>query len=280
MYGLVHVLVPAGFSLLQAELDRSLAPFKRGGEEDFPIEALAFDDWTPLLEKVWRAALELDRTGQGVSFGADTATYALDVVAMHRFLDERRTDRWRGRLIDVEPDFTAYAHRFTDAPLDTRTGRFGRWLNPLGRWDWGELGGRFDGCVAGEMREVRDDGLITSGFSVGRRALGRLGAALAEATNSGLPDAQVEIEANVELASTVLRRLRSDPEPRWPTTIVRPVGSAADEARWIETDFLQPPPVQTRLSLALDPGASHAASVVAALETHRDAVVAGVAYHC
>jgi len=41
-----YVLVPRKFESLQAELDSTLAPFRRGGEDDFPREKLAFDDVT------------------------------------------------------------------------------------------------------------------------------------------------------------------------------------------------------------------------------------------
>jgi hypothetical protein len=49
MYGLAYVLVPIKFASLQSELDRTLAPFRRGGDDAFPRAKLAFDDATDSL---------------------------------------------------------------------------------------------------------------------------------------------------------------------------------------------------------------------------------------
>src|SRR5262245_66002899 len=52
MYGLAYVLFPKQFASLQAELDRTLAPFMRGSEQDFPREKLAFYDATDALTRL------------------------------------------------------------------------------------------------------------------------------------------------------------------------------------------------------------------------------------
>jgi hypothetical protein len=54
MYGLVYVLVPGRFVSLQSELDRTLAPFRRGGGDAFPRAKLAFDDATDSLKRLHR----------------------------------------------------------------------------------------------------------------------------------------------------------------------------------------------------------------------------------
>jgi hypothetical protein len=54
MFGVAYVLLPRKFESLQSELDRSLAPFKRGGEHDFPREKLAFYDETNRLALLHR----------------------------------------------------------------------------------------------------------------------------------------------------------------------------------------------------------------------------------
>lgn len=282
MYALAYVLLPADFSSLQDSLDRSLAPYKRGGEDDFALDQLAFDDDTAPLEEIWRAELDFDRTGGGLRYGdaPPLGPYMLDGLALRRFLDERGVDRWRGRLIDVEPDFTAYGHRFTNSALDPRTGRFGRWLNPIGHWDWWELGGRFDGFITGQPRAARDDNRVNSGPSAGRAMVAGIGQALVDQLGGELPSVEAEIEANVELGETVLDRLLGEEEPSWPTVVVRPVGSAPDPARWVEDEHFHPMPPEARSSLGLPPDASSRDARRVALERHRDGVVAAVAYHC
>ena len=53
------------------------------------------------------------------------------------------------------------------------TGAYGRWLNPLGRWDWWDLGGRFDGRIIGEPARSAGRGAaqVSSGESRGRTLL-------------------------------------------------------------------------------------------------------------
>lgn len=282
MYGLAYVLIRPDFTSLQDELDRTLAAFKRGGEDDFPLDKLAFDDLTSWMKRVWREPLAVERSRSGLRIHGDDnhSSYLLETTAVHRFLEEQGVDRWEGRLSDVEPDFTNFGLRFCKAPLDGRTGRFGRWLNPLGMWDWWELGGRFDGFVTGQPREASDFSTINSGPSAGRAMLTRIGEALSEALDAEIPDTTAEIEANVELATTVLDHLNADAEPRWPTAVVRPFESTADAARWVDDEFFSANPPEVRAALDLPPTTDSSEVKRAALERHRDCVVAGVAYHC
>jgi hypothetical protein len=46
MYGIANVIIPTKFTSSQAVLDEALGPFRRGGPDEFPRAALAFDDVT------------------------------------------------------------------------------------------------------------------------------------------------------------------------------------------------------------------------------------------
>ncbi len=63
MYGLAYVLLPHRFSSLQVELERTLAPFKRGDEAEFPREKLAFDDATESLTRLHHATVHFNADG-------------------------------------------------------------------------------------------------------------------------------------------------------------------------------------------------------------------------
>jgi hypothetical protein len=85
-----------------------------------------------------------------------------------------------GRLADIEPDFDAFAARLTKwKARDPDAGSYGQWLNPLGRWDWRELGGRFDGAISGHPKPgPGNDSMISSGANPGRDLVGGLARAL------------------------------------------------------------------------------------------------------
>jgi len=93
----------------------------------------------------------------------------------------RGEQRWAVRFADVEPDLRHFFDRFVSGlERDPATGRFGRWLNPSGRWDWWDLGGRFDGRILGQRRrQGRTSSAVSSGPTAGRAILGNLHEALA-----------------------------------------------------------------------------------------------------
>jgi hypothetical protein len=57
--------------------------------------------------------------------------------------------------MDLEEFFNRFGR---DLKRHPDTGRFGRWMNPLGRWDWWDLGGSFDGQIIGERRRSAESG--------------------------------------------------------------------------------------------------------------------------
>ncbi len=201
MYGLAHVLVPRAFTSLQSELDRTLAPFKRGGEDAFPRDKLAFDDATDRLARLHRAKFRLNIDGSLTWLDGD-ATPSLDLrlTRLAEHLAACRLDTFEGMFAEIEPDFDAFVRRFTDyqrrAP---ETGRYGRWLNPIGYWDWWELGGRFNGVITDDRRPAGAEQVISSGPSSGRAMLGNI----VEAFGTRPRQDEAAIEANVELVETL-----------------------------------------------------------------------------
>ena len=175
MYGLAYVIIPTEFASLQAALDESLAPFRRGGVDNFPRDSLAFDDATDNLRRLHVAEVSMS-CGNGLSLRWEDpeppSDFDLDFGALRDFVRSNGA-AWSGRLSDVEPDFHAFARRFSRWKRDPETGGYGQWLNPLGRWDWWELGGRFDGVVSGEKRAgAGSESMISSGPNRGRDLLG------------------------------------------------------------------------------------------------------------
>lgn len=114
MYGLAYVIIPTEFASLQRALDDALSAFRRGGAAEFPREKLAFDDVTESLKRLHRTRLEIS-TGGGLRFGGEdlALVHDLDHAAVRAFVDAAGTTSWSGRLADVEPDFDAFAARFT-----------------------------------------------------------------------------------------------------------------------------------------------------------------------
>ena len=167
MYGIAYVIIPTEFESLQAALDEALAPFRRGGPDEFPREALAFDDVTDELAAASPPADHArgERRRRCPSKQRLASAGDFDFAALAEFLGATGAPLWSGSFADVEPDFDAFARRFTRwKERDARAGGYGRWLNLLGRWDWWELGGRFDGLVSGERRAgAGADSMISSG---------------------------------------------------------------------------------------------------------------------
>lgn len=282
-YALAFVLLPANFKSLQAELDRTLEPFRRGGPDQLPTTRLVFKDVTSDLARLHSASLVLvrdDQPGLRLSGLSGDLRWLLDSCALEKVaLGGCVTGRWSGSIAELEPDFDRFVEQFAVEGWDDRAGSYGYWHNPIGKWDWWELGGRFDGVVTGRRRAARDMSAINSGPSAGRDVLTALGDRLHQALGSVPPDEQAEVEANVELVETVLDRLRYEPDAQFPVAIVRPVGSVEEPLRWLENVPWRDPPRAARRALGLAEDAGHAATVMCALERHPGHVVAGVAYH-
>jgi hypothetical protein len=278
MYGIAYVVIPTEFHSLQAVLDEALAPFRRGGVDDFPSDKLAFNDVTETIRRLHREAITLKSDGAGIAVvGGSTMGSDLDFDALREFLLTLCAPTWSGRLADVEPDLDAFSRRFTMwKRRDPYAGGYGQWLNPLGRWDWWELGGRFDGLVSGERRAgAGSESMISSGPNRGRDLLGGVARAL-----GGKPsEIEAEIAANVDLVSSLLDAARRDQVHAFPTAVVLPVGACADEFRWFDSLDWRPIPSATKALLSVPDDATFKETATAAWERFERMAVAGVAYH-
>jgi hypothetical protein len=276
MYGLAYVIVPVEFASLQQELDRTLAPFMRGSDDKFPREKLAFEDATDDLRRLHTVKFRYTPGRSEFLPGHDgDPSFDLDMAKLSDHMTACGLDRFEGTFNELEPDFDAFVRRCTryTAP-DSATSRYGRWLNPIGYWDWWELGGRFSGAVTGDPRPATHQ-RISSGPSNGRALVGNI----LEAFEGSRPDEEAEIEANVELVESLrLAGIRND--RHWlPTAMVLPTESCADEDRWFDRVEWHEIRDGTRAFLGVAADADFRTMVRAAYNRFRDFAAAGVAYH-
>ncbi|MFD2183959.1 hypothetical protein [Rhodoplanes azumiensis] len=282
MYGIAYVIIPAAFTSLQEELDRSLDPFRRGGPERFGWDKLAFEDAEPDLIRLFDAPLDLEKQATGgLRLGGidGAASYVVDASAVLKEMDRRGVSRWRGTFRDAEPDFDRFVTRFTRYKArDERAGGYGRWLNPIGRWDWWDLGGRFDGRISGGKRRSEvGRSTINSGASSGRDLVGGLVTAL-----GGEPALQdAEIEANLEPVDALAEAARLGEDHAVPTTVVLPVTpDLEDRDRWVTSIEWQGGVASgVRRSLGAGNDESFAQIVTRAYGRCAGWAAAGVAFH-
>jgi hypothetical protein len=127
MYGLAYVLIPTRFRSLQEELDRTLAPFMRGGEEDFPRDKLAFDDVTEELARLHGTQVRFNPDGSLTWLHVRDASHELCLLRLNEHMSACGLDQFEGTLAEIEPDFDTFVRRFTDlGTRDPVTGRYGR----------------------------------------------------------------------------------------------------------------------------------------------------------
>jgi hypothetical protein len=274
MYGLACVLLPSLSGSLQFELDRAVAAFQRGGIDDLPRSMLSFHDETEELKELFHTHLSVEPGSVRWTDLTANQTFHLDFQGLKEHLEACRLARFDGTLEELEPDFEKFAARFTTLKAsDAETGRYGRWLNPLGRWDWWELGGRFNGVITGEPRPANAHQVINSGDSAGRAVLGNIARALGAEPST----TEAEIEQNVELVETLLGGF--DGKPFVPMTLVLPLGCGPDAGRWFGTADWRPISEETRAILGAPEPMDYGALVQLAFERFRGHVAAGVAYH-
>jgi hypothetical protein len=160
------------------------------------------------------------------------------------------------------------------------TGDYGRWLNPLGRWDWWDLGGRFDGYIMGEpdRSEGRRFGQVSSGQNSGRAILSNIEDQVRMALGQE-PVATIEVSSdrNIELTETLLTDIKAGREHACPGALILPSG-VKEHLRWLDTwPELGPVEALAWLGLALD--ASWSEVVEASYSLFQGHWVAGIAYH-
>lgn len=210
--------------------------------------------------------MEFEVDGGGLSIAGDdpALTYDFDTAGIRAFLDASGAPSWSGRLADIEPDFDAFAARFTKwKARDPAAGGYGQWLNPLGRWDWWEFGGPFDGVISGHPRPgAGNDSMISSGANPGRDFVG----GLAHALGGEPPDIGAEIETNIEIISALLEAARRGEDRALPTAVVLPARTCSDEFRWFDALGWRPIPPETKALLSAPDDASFKDVALAAYE--------------
>jgi hypothetical protein len=277
MYGLAYVLIPSRFASLQSELDRTLAPFRRGGDDTFPRAKLAFDDATDTLARLHRSKFRYNSDGSLSWLDSDAPlSFDLRLSRLSEHMAACRLDEFEGTFAEIEPDFDAFVRRFTDfARRDPARSRYGRWLNPIGYWDWWELGGRFNGAITGDRRPAGADQAICSGSNSGRAILGNV----ANALGGRAAGEEAEIEANVELVESLKLAADRNDDYCLPTALVLPMGCCADEDRWFDRVEWHEVRPGTRACLSVSADADFRCLVRAAYERFSELAAAGVAYH-
>lgn len=278
MYGLAYVIIPSSFDSLQSELDRTLARFRRGGEADFPREKLAFDDATDSLGDMHCGKFQRNEKGsmQWLGGGDGMSLFYLDMSKLDEHMAACGLDTFEGTFAELEPDFDAFVRRFTKFDQrDPDTSRYGRWLNSVGRWDWWELGGRFNGAITGERRPGAAEQFISSGQNSGRTIIGNVVAALGARASSE----EAEIEDNVELVASLRRAADRNEGHAWPTALVLPMDRCEDEDRWFDNVGWHDIRAGTRAFLGVPDDADYRHVVRAAYDRFPGLAAAGVAYH-
>ena len=259
----------------------SLAPFERGGKGDLPEAWLTFHDETEHVKELHEAEFLFTREdGGGMRVEGGDVTY-LDVKAIGEEMAERDVRRWAVRFADLEPDLTLFAGRFVrDLETHPVSGGFGLWLNPLGRWDWWDLGGRFNGRITGERRPPgRTASLVSSGPSRGRTVLASIQERLTDALcTTPPPEVVVGADDDIEMVSRLLEDARTGRDHAFPGAVLLPPGSVPNEMRWLRS-WPEIQPAETVTWLGLTPSASWKQVIAAAYARFPDHWAAGVAFH-
>ncbi|MCJ2044032.1 hypothetical protein MKK58_05725 [Methylobacterium sp. J-078] len=282
MFASVYVILPV-MDLAPAEAIRaSLAPFQRGGKGDVPDKWLAFHDETAEVRTIHLTKFVFTREeGRGTLIEGEPHWH-LDIGAINAEMARRGLHRWRVRFADVEPDLDAFVKAYVrDIERHPATGGYGRWLNPLGRWDWWDLGGRFDGRIIGERRRpgVRRTASVSSGPDTGRTILANVTGVLADALGSEpSEEVVVEADANIEMVSRLSEDAQAGLASAFPGAILLPPGAVEDRLRWLRA-WPQIDPEETLAWLGLPDDADWEAVAIAAYRRFPEHWAAGVAYH-
>jgi len=151
MFALAHVILPFSDTLPADAIRASLAPFQRGQRGGLPEGWLSFHEETKAVPEGYAAQLTITTQGSGGMRIEGGPTW---YIRTKKVLDEmrRRGPRsWSVRFADTM-NINEFYDRFSKG-LDRHpnTGAFGRWLNPLRRWDWWDSSG-----TLGDVR-VEDD---------------------------------------------------------------------------------------------------------------------------
>lgn len=281
MFSLAYVILPFSDTPPADAIRASLAPFQRGRRGDLPEDWLSFHDETEELREDYEAQLTFTMQGGG---GMRIEGGMLHYIDTNNVRDEMRRLgllTWSVRFADTM-DINEFYDRFgTGLERHPETGAFGRWLNPLGRWDWWDLGGRFDGRIVGERlpRTARSVAKVSSGANRGRIILANIENLLNEALGQEpFETLDVQNDQNIELVATLLERVRYNHENACPGALVLPPGALEDRLRWLDT-WPDLGPHEAFAWLGLSSQAGWDAIVRAVYARFENHWAAGIAYH-
>lgn len=282
MFSVAYVILPFSDTPPADAIRRSLARFQRGRRGDVPEGWLTFDDETEDVRKAYEANLTFtDKGTGGLQIEGDADLWHIDTGTIRDEMRQHGLRQWSVRFADtmsLDEFFDRFSERLERHP---DTGAFGRWLNGLGRWDWWDLGGRFDGRIVGDRRHRagRSVSEVSSGPSRGRTILANMENQLAKALGQEPPQLlDVHTDRNIELVATLLEDARAGREHAFPGSLVLPPGAVEDRWRWLHT-WPGLGPEEAFAWLGLPPDANWSSVVTAAYARFEDHWAAGVAYH-
>jgi hypothetical protein len=281
MFALAYVILPFSDTLPVDAIHTSLVPFQRGQRGDLPESWLSFHDETEGLREEHEARLTFtDQGDRGMQIEGGPTWY-LNTTKVRDEMRRLGLRTWSVRFADTM-DINEFYDRFSKGlARHPPMGAFGRWLNPLGRWDWWDLGGRFDGCILGDQRPrtARRAAGLSSGANPGRSILANIEDRLGEAPGQEpFETLDVRTDQNIELVATLLEDARCNRENACPSSLVLPPGSFEDRLRWLDT-WPDLAPQEAFAFLGVPPQASWDAIVRAVYARFEDHWAAGVAYH-
>jgi hypothetical protein len=282
MFSLAYVILPISEMPPAAAIRASLARFQRGRRGELPEDWLAFHDETEEIREAYEAHFTFTDNGTGgMQIGGDGDIFHLDITKVSEEMKRRCVQHWSVRFAD-EMGLDEFFDRFSArAERQPDSGAFGRWLNPLGRWDWWDLGGRFDGWIIGDRQgpEGRRVAEVSSGPVRGRTILANLYNALTDALGQDPPPlVEVQNDRNIEMVATLLEDARQGRGSARPATLVLPPGVVEDRLRWLDA-WPEPGPRQAFEWLGLAADAAWEEVVQTAYARFEDHWAAGVAYH-
>lgn len=235
MHALAHVILPFSERSPASAIASSLARFRQDKPSALDPAWLRFQDLTETARELHRTecSLAVDATRLSASGGP---SWLFDSRAVSSEMRRRGLATWTVRFADVEPDLDRFVESFTRGLVrDPATGGWGRWENPVGVWDWWDLGGGFNGEITGNASHMESGpNLISSGRSISRDALAGVAATFAGRSEGTVPPmVDVRTDDNIEIVSKLLDDLRGGLMESRPGAVVLPPGSVADELRWV-----------------------------------------------
>jgi hypothetical protein len=283
MFSLAYAILPFADAAPAESIRASLAPFQRGQRGDVPDDWLTFHDQTEALRRAHETRFTLTTTPEyGLQItGYKAEHWFVDGEKLRHEMQRRGLESWHVRFadtMDLDTFFNLFCNHLERHPV---TGGYGQWLNPLGRWDWWDLGGRFDGYIIGEPsgRGEYSASKISSGPSRGRLILSNIADRLEQALGQEpVPTIDVASDRNVELAATLLADIQSGREQSYPGALILPPGFVEEHLRWLDC-WPELRPVEAFSQLGLSRDASWPDVVKASYALFQDHWVAGIAYH-